>query len=184
MADAVSSGSCPILFKVLTLSVAICIVCLHFGNFCCLSSVADFSNTETRALTSAGHAHFLPVRRAMRFGYGVWVWVMVIFQRLFLFSFTEANLIEEQQEFTDGTNRSCPMSRRVNTPRTRLGIALSRQKVYLLAFTSTTLLPMDSVNIFLGGGGRGYRCLKGVWFPLSFNVCFFSCSLKYFFYIS
>ena len=28
-ADAVSSGSCPILFKVLTLNVAICIVCLH-----------------------------------------------------------------------------------------------------------------------------------------------------------
>ena len=49
--DAVSSGSCPILFKVLTLNVAICIVCLHFSRFCCLSSVADFSNTEARALT-------------------------------------------------------------------------------------------------------------------------------------
>ena len=36
--DAVSSGSFPILFKVLTLNVAICIVCLHFSNFCCLSS--------------------------------------------------------------------------------------------------------------------------------------------------
>ena len=47
-ADAVSSGSCPILFKFLTLNVAICIVCLHFSNFCCLSSVADFSNTEAR----------------------------------------------------------------------------------------------------------------------------------------
>ena len=32
-ADAVSSGSCPILFKVLTLNVAICIVCLHFSSF-------------------------------------------------------------------------------------------------------------------------------------------------------
>ena len=41
MADAISSGSCPILFKVLTLNVAICIVCLHFSN-CCLSSVANF----------------------------------------------------------------------------------------------------------------------------------------------
>ena len=40
--DAVSSSSYPILFKVLTLNVAICIVCLHFSNFCCLSSVADF----------------------------------------------------------------------------------------------------------------------------------------------
>ena len=48
-ADAVSSGSWPILFKVLTLDVAICIVCLHFSSFCCLSSVADFSNTDARA---------------------------------------------------------------------------------------------------------------------------------------
>ena len=57
-ADAVSSGSCPILFKVLTLNVAVCIVCLHFSNFCCLSSVADFSNTEVRAPTSAGRVPF------------------------------------------------------------------------------------------------------------------------------
>ena len=48
-ADAVSSDSWPILFRVLTLNVAICIVCLHFSSFCLsLSSVADFSNTEDR----------------------------------------------------------------------------------------------------------------------------------------
>ena len=70
-ADAVSSGSCPILFKVLTLNVAICIVCLHFSSVCCLSSVTDFSNTEARAPTSAERAPFLPVRRAMRFMYVV-----------------------------------------------------------------------------------------------------------------
>ena len=52
-ADAVSFGSWPILFKVLTLNVTICIVCLHFSRFCCLSSVADFSNTEARAPTRA-----------------------------------------------------------------------------------------------------------------------------------
>ena len=55
-ADAVSSGSWPILFKVLTLRADICSVCLHFSSFCCLSSVADFSNTEARAPTSAGRA--------------------------------------------------------------------------------------------------------------------------------
>ena len=82
-ADAIISGSCPILFKVLTLNVAICIVCLHFSSFCRLSSVADFSNTEARAPTSAGRAPFLPARRAMRFVYVVWVWVMVIFRWLF-----------------------------------------------------------------------------------------------------
>ena len=58
-ADAVSSGSWPILFRVLTLNVAICIICLHFSSFCLsLSSVADFSNTEARAPTSAGRAPF------------------------------------------------------------------------------------------------------------------------------
>ena len=97
-ADAVSSDSWPILFRVLTLNVAICIACLHFSSFCLsLSSVADFSNTEARAPTSAGRAPFLPVRRAMRFMYVVWVRVMVIFRWLFLFSSIEATLIDEQQ---------------------------------------------------------------------------------------
>ena len=65
MADAVSSGSCPILFKVLTLKVAICIVCLHFSNFCCLSSVAGFSNRTrlifTRAKSDAVYTNGLSV---------------------------------------------------------------------------------------------------------------------------
>ena len=61
IAEAVSSGSWPILFKVLTLNVTICIVLLHFSNFCfSLSSVADFSNTGARAPTSAGRALFYP----------------------------------------------------------------------------------------------------------------------------
>ena len=82
-ADAIRSGSYPILFKVLTLNVAIFSVYLHFSSFDCLSSVADFSNTESRAPPSAGRAPFLPARRAMRFVYVVWVWVMVIFRWLF-----------------------------------------------------------------------------------------------------
>ena len=55
-----------ILFKLLTLNVAICIVRLHLCNFC-LSSVADFSKTEATAPTSAGRPPFLPARRAMWF---------------------------------------------------------------------------------------------------------------------
>ena len=70
-AYAISSCSCPILFKVLTLNVAISSVCLHFSSFCRLSSVADFSNTEARAPTSAGRAPFLSAQRAMRFMYVV-----------------------------------------------------------------------------------------------------------------
>ena len=33
LANAINSDSCPILFKVLTLNVAICSVCLHFKRF-------------------------------------------------------------------------------------------------------------------------------------------------------
>ena len=96
ISDAVSSSSCPNLFKVLTLNVTICIVCVHFSNFC-LSSVAYFSNTEARAPISAGCTPFLPMQRVMRFGHVVWVWVMVIFQWLFLISSIEVTLINEQQ---------------------------------------------------------------------------------------
>ena len=52
MVNTVSSGSCPILFKVLTLNVTVCVVCLHFSNFC-LSSITDFSNTEAGAQQDA-----------------------------------------------------------------------------------------------------------------------------------
>ena len=74
IADAVSSGSYPILFKILTLNVAICIVCLLYSNFC-LSSVADFSNSEAKAPTSAGRAPFLPTRcnLDMWFDCGLWL---------------------------------------------------------------------------------------------------------------
>ena len=58
MADAVSCGSCRFLFKVLTLNVAICIVHLHFSNFCYLSSVLDLLNTEARTPTSSGRILF------------------------------------------------------------------------------------------------------------------------------
>ena len=69
-ADAVSSGSWPILFKVLTLNVAICIVCLHFSSFCCLTSLADFSNTEARAQLQQDAPHFYP--REERCGLCMW----------------------------------------------------------------------------------------------------------------
>ena len=51
------------------LNVTTCIVRLHFSNFCfTLSSVADISNIETKAPTSAGNAPFLTAQRAMQFG--------------------------------------------------------------------------------------------------------------------
>ena len=68
MADAVSSGSCPILFKVITLNVAILIVCLHFTNCCCLSSVADFRTLRPGFQPQQDVLLFLPARRARQFG--------------------------------------------------------------------------------------------------------------------
>ena len=80
---AFSTGSWYILFKVLTLNIIISIMLLHFSNFCfTLSSLANISNTVTRAPTSAGRASFLRTGRAMWFGQVVWVWVMVIFRWL------------------------------------------------------------------------------------------------------
>ena len=61
MANAVGFDSCPFLFKILTLNIAICIVLLHFNNFY-LSYVADFSNTESRATTPAGRTLFYPCK--------------------------------------------------------------------------------------------------------------------------
>ena len=94
-ADAISSGSCPILFKVLTLNVAICSVCLHFSSFDRLSAVADFSNSQgsnlsrtrpffTRAKSDAVCVCGLSV------GHGY-------LSMAVLFSSIEATLIEEQQ---------------------------------------------------------------------------------------
>ena len=69
-ADTISSGSWPIQFKVLTLTVTICTVVLHLSSFClCLSSVADFSNTGARAPTSVEHAPCLPMLIAVWFGH-------------------------------------------------------------------------------------------------------------------
>ena len=62
-ADVVNSSSWPILFKVLTLSVAICTVRLHLSNFLHLSCVADFFNTGARTPTLAECTSCLPARR-------------------------------------------------------------------------------------------------------------------------
>ena len=108
MADAVSSGRWPILFKVLTLNVAICIVLLHFSNFCfSLSSIADFSNTGTRALTLDGRALFLPARRAMQFGQVVCVWIMVISRWLCFYSHLLINNSSSSIELFDPGH--CPV---------------------------------------------------------------------------
>ena len=72
-----------ILFKVLMLNVAFCIMILHLSSFCFSQSfVADVSKTGTRAPTSAKRAPFLPAWRAMQFEHVVWVRVMVIFRLL------------------------------------------------------------------------------------------------------
>ena len=70
-ADAASSDCWPVLFKVLTINVAICIVRFHLSNFClCLSSLADFSST--RAKLRRTHLFFLPARRAVQiWSYGL-----------------------------------------------------------------------------------------------------------------
>ena len=67
--DVIISGSWSIIFKVLTLSVAICMVLLHFSNICLgLSNVACFSKTGTKVLISSKCFSCLPAWSGMRFG--------------------------------------------------------------------------------------------------------------------
>ena len=143
-ADAVSSGSWPILFKVLTLNVAICIVCLHFSSFCCLSSVADFSNTVARAPTSAGCALFFICAKCdavyicgLSVGHGyLSMAVFILTYRSHPYRWTAVVLRSNW--------RSWPLSRLIHTSRTRLGIVLGRQRVYSHTFTSIMLLPIGT----------------------------------------
>ena len=95
----------------------------------------------------------------------VWVWIMVIFRWLFLFSPTETTHIDELQLFSDRTNRSCPLNRGIHTPWTMLGIVLSRHRVYQLAFTSTKLLPMAFDKRNFKKKKLSFPC-----FSLSFNL--------------
>ena len=58
IAEPVSPGSRLLIFKVLTMNVAICIVFFHFKNILfSLSAVADISNTVVWGPTTAGRAH-------------------------------------------------------------------------------------------------------------------------------
>ena len=93
-ADAISSGSCPIVCKVLTLNVAICSVCLHFSSFDCLSSVADFSSqgsnlSMTRPFFTRAKSDAVCVC-GLSVGHGY-------LSMAVLFSSIEATVIEEQQ---------------------------------------------------------------------------------------
>ena len=140
-ADAISSGSWPILFKVQTLNVAICTVGLHFSSFCCLSSAADFSNTEARALTSVEGAPFLPARRAMRFMCGLSVGHGYLSMAVFILIY-RSHSYRGAAVVPRSNWRSWALSRKTHTSRTRLGFAFGRQRVYSHTFTSIMLLPM------------------------------------------
>ena len=139
-ADAVCSGRWPIIFWVLTLKVAICIVCLHFSSFC-LSSVADFLNTEDRAPTSTGSTPFLPARRAMRFMYVVWVCHGYLSIAVFIL-IHRSHSYRWEAVVPRSNWQSWALSRKTQTFNTSFGIALSGQRVYSHTFTSIMLLPM------------------------------------------
>ena len=131
-ADAVSSGCWPNLFRVLMLNVAICIVCLHFSSFC-LSSVADFLNTEARAPTSAGCAPVYGCGLSVGHGY-LSMAVFILIYRSYSYRWAAV--------FHWSNWQSWALSHKTRTSRTRLGIAFSSRKVYSHTFTSIMLLPM------------------------------------------
>ena len=91
--EAVSSGSWSILFKVLMLNVAICIVLLHFNNFCfSLSSVSWFFEQWGQGSNpSRTHPFFTCAKSNV-----VWTSGLSMSFYMFLFSSIEATLIDKQ----------------------------------------------------------------------------------------
>ena len=166
-ANAVSSGSWPILFRVLMLNVAICIVCLHFSSFC-LSSVADFSNTEARAPTSAGRAPFFTRTNSdavyacgLSVGHGyLSMAVFIIIYRSH--SYRWAAVVPRLNW------QSWALSHKTHMTRTKVGIALSGQRVYSHTFASIMLLPMCMCkkNIFTCLPILAIRCVFFIYFCL------------------
>ena len=117
-----------------------------FCSFCCLSSVANFSNTEARPPTSAGRSPFFTRTKsdavytcALSVGQG--------YLSMAAFILTQRSQLYRWAAVIPRSNwQSWPLSREFHTPKTRVGIALGRQRVYPLAFTSTMLLPMAFVK--------------------------------------
>ena len=141
-ADAVSSGSWPILFKVLTLNVAICIVCLYFSSFCCLSSVADFSNTEAKAPTiSRTRPFFTRVKSDAVYVCDLSVSHVYLSIAVFILNY-RSHSYRWAAVVLRLIWRSRALSRGTYTSRTRSGIAFGLQRVYSHIFTSIMLLSM------------------------------------------
>ena len=96
-ADAISSGSCPILFRVLTLNVAICSVCLHFSSFSLFELCSwFFEHWGQGSNLSRTHPFFTRAKSdvvcvcGLNMGHGY-------LSMAVLFSSIVATLIEEQQ---------------------------------------------------------------------------------------
>ena len=136
-ADTVSSDSLPILFKFVTLNVAICIVCLHFGSFCCLSSVADFWNlSRSRPFSTLAKSDGVYVC-GLSVGHG--------YLSMDVFILINRSHSNRWAAVVPRLNwRSWPLSCEIHTSRTMLGIALGRQRVYSHTFTSIMPLTMGT----------------------------------------
>ena len=82
VADAIRSFNWPIIFKVLTLNVAIWTLFLHLSNFwfhMSLSSVADFSDPGAKVPTSEERVPSFPEWRAKQIRQMFWCRGMVVF---------------------------------------------------------------------------------------------------------
>ena len=136
--------SCILTELLYVLNVAICIVCFHFSSFCCLRSVADFSNTEARAPVSVGRAPFFTRAKSdavyvcgLSVGHGYLS--MAVFILIYRSHSYRWVAVVPRSNW-----RSWPLRLEIHTSRTRLGIAWDRQSVYLHTVTSIMLLPMGT----------------------------------------
>ena len=136
-ADAVRSGSWPILFKVQTLNVTVCIVCLHFSNICCLSSVADFRTRRPGHQPQQDTPRFTCAKSDAVYVCGLSVGHGYLSMAVFILNYSSDSY--RGAAVVPRLNwRSWALSRVSHTSRTRtrIGIAFGRQKVYSHTFTS------------------------------------------------
>ena len=139
-ANAVSSGSWPTLFRVLTLNVTICILCLHFCSFY-LSSVADFSNTEARPPNSAGSAPFFTRAKSDAvYVYGLSVGHGYLSMAVFILIY-RSHSYRWAAVVPRSNWQSWVLSRKTHTSRTWLRIAFSGQRFIRIPLRPSCYFP-------------------------------------------
>ena len=156
-ADAVSSGSWPILFKILTSNVAICIVWLHFCNFLLFELCSwFFEHWGQGSNLSRTRPFFTRVKSDTIYVCGLSVGHSYLSMAVFIFIY-RSHSYRGAAVVPRSNWRSWALSRETHTSRTRLGIAWAVGGFIRIPLRPSCCFPC-------------VRNKKGLSFPVSFNL--------------